>query len=59
VVPDIEVAIQSNAIRKVLDDVSGAAWIRFELGWRSMEPCQIPGQNPVTTQDVPTDFIDL
>jgi hypothetical protein len=32
VVPDIEVAIQSNAIHKVLDDVSGAAWIRFELG---------------------------
>jgi len=57
-VSDIEVAIQPNAVHKVLGDLSGAAWIRFELGQRSFEPCQILSDNLVTTHDVLTYFSD-
>jgi len=47
-----------NAIHKLLDDFSGAAWTHLELGQGSFEAHQILNRHPVTIQNVPPDFSD-
>jgi hypothetical protein len=57
-VSPIRTTIHPNAIHKLLDDFPSTVWARLELGQCSIKPRQILSRNPVTTQDVPTDFSD-